>query len=287
MNGTHSSLPERKLSVIVLTFNEEKYIKDCMESLKWCKDLLVVDSGSTDATPEICRRYTDKVVHHPFKNYSTQREWAVSQVTESDWILFVDSDERVTPELAQETQDRLNDPKEDVVGYYIPHKQYFWGKWLRHGECWPCYGMKLFRKDKVRWSGREVHENTSVDGPAGFMKNPLIHIAFENITEIVEKLNRYSTLDARRMYRTGQELYAVESRSYSRLNTFLKRIFAWLPCKSVSKFFFDYIIKRGFLDGKEGFAWAVMQGFYVWLCYFKLWELKRGLVNLPDESDDD
>jgi len=276
-----------KVSAIVLTFNEENYIRDCLESLRWCKEIWIVDSGSIDKTLDICREFTENIVYHPFKNYSTQRQWAVNLPIKTDWILFIDSDERVPPALAQEINHRLAEDQGRIAGYYISRKQYYWGKCLMHGEPWPNYRMLLFQKDRIRFSGREVHEHASVDGPTGFIKSPSIHIAFDNIAEIVEKLNKYATLDAIRMFRTGQELYAVESGSYSRLNTLLKRIFAWLPHKPFFIFVYYYFFRRGFLDGREGFAWTLMQGFYVWLSYFKLWELKQGITHLPDEEADD
>lgn len=274
------------VSAIVLTLNEEKHIRACLESLRWCDETWVVDSGSADRTVDICREFTENIVYHDFQSFSAQRQWALTLPIRNDWVLFVDSDERIPPALAEEIRDHLAEAGQSVVGYYIPHKQYFWGKCLTHGECWPCYGLKLFRKDKVRWSGREVHENTSVDGPAGFLQNPVLHIAFENISEIVDKLNRYSSLEAIRMYRTGQQLYSTRSPSYSYLNNLLKLLFGLLPCKPFLKFAHDYFVRRGFLDGREGFAWAVMQGFYVWLSYFKLWEMRRGIVRLENLNHD-
>lgn len=273
------------VSAIVLTFNEEDYIRDCLQSLEWCDEIWIVDSGSTDRTIEVCLEFTANVVERPFTDFSDQRNWALENLKiNADWVVFVDSDERVTRELYDEIRRRLG--QEPFAGYYLPRKQLFWGKWLRYGECWPSYQLRLFRKDKGKYTRREVHESTLVDGPVGFMENPLIHISRESMSEVLIKLDHFTTLDAIRMYRTGQPLYALEeSVSYSRLNRVYKKLFSILPAKPLMKFLWDYIFRQGFRDGYLGFVWAAIQGLYVFVAYFKLWEFRHGIVPLRPGLD--
>lgn len=268
------------VAAIVLTFNEEQHIADCLASLDWCDEIWIVDSFSTDDTIRTCRRYTDRIAEHSFEGFSAQRQWALDNLPiESDWVLFIDADERVTSELAEEIARETE--RSDFDGYYIPRKQYFWGKWLRFGECSPSYSLRLHRRGTGHYPLKEVHEALKVDGPVGFMSGRLIHISRETMTEMIDKLNKYSTRDAIRMYRTGQELYTTDEESYSRINMALKGIFRKLPCKPLCKFLYDFVILQGFRDGRLGFTWAFAQGLYVFLCYFKLWEMKQGIAQPP------
>jgi glycosyltransferase involved in cell wall biosynthesis len=277
-----------KITALILTFNEEKHIEDCLRSVAWCDQIIIVDSGSSDKTEEICKRYTDLFIRNKFINFSLQRNFALSlDIIRNKWVLFLDADERITPELEKEIKERLSSDPNYISGYYIPRKQYFWGKWLRHGEAWPCYEVRLFVKDKGRYTHKDVHEDLKLEGKIAKMNSPLIHISRESMSEVLKGIDRYSTLEAIRMYKTGEELYVCSSKSPSKINHVMKRIFKYLPFKPFWKFTLDYFIWRGFLDGYEGFSWAVIQAFYVWISYFKLWELKRGIVKLPDEICDE
>ena len=267
-----------KVSAIVLTFNEERHIRDCLASLTWCDEIWIADSNSTDRTLDICREFTPNIAQCPRMDFSRLRDWAlVNLPVRNAWILFLDSDERITPELAREIPERIG--KEPYAGYYIPGRQYFWGKWLRHGEASPYYQLKLFRRDLAHYDGRLVHERTVIDGEVGFLRSQMIHLSRETMEETISKLNKYTTAEAIRMYRTGEELYLTASGSHSRRNQVLKAVFKYLPGKPFMKFFYDYVIRQGFRDGYLGFVWAACQGLYVFLCYFKLWELKQGRVS--------
>lgn len=269
------------VSVIVLTYNEEKRIRETLESLTWCDDVWIVDSYSTDRTLAICREYTDHTVQHKFENFSLQRNWALKNLPlASDWVLFVDAAETVCPELREEILTRVG--KEDgIVGYYVPRKQILWGKWLRHGGLWPNYRLMLFRRDKGRCSDREVHELAVVDGPTGYMQNPITNIFYETAEKMVAVLNYCTTAEALRMYRTGEALFTAAYKSYTWKNQVLKAVFRYLPFKPLFTFLLLYIVRLGFLDGRRGLVWAVTQAYYVYLAYFKLWELKEGVVEPP------
>lgn len=275
------------VSAIVLTYNEEDYLGECLESLTWCDEVWVVDSFSTDRTLEIASKYTTKIVQHPFENFSRQRNWALEDLAISaEWIVFVDSDERITPELREEISGVLGQTPEQVCGYYIPRKQLFWGKWLRFGECWPAYNLRLFRRGSAQFQDREVHESIIVQGKKRFLKSPIVHICRESMSEVVDRLNAYTTLEATRMYRTGQYLYEERSSpSYSRLRAAVKRFSRYLPCKPLLKFIWTYIFRQGFRDGRLGFVHALMDALYVFVAGFKLWELKTGLTSVPEERE--
>lgn len=276
------------IAAIVLTYNEERHLPDCLASLAWCDEIWVVDSHSTDGTLEIARRHTDRIVQIPSSDFSTLRETArtINGLT-AEWILFLDADERITPELAEEIPRRLATEGHIYDAFYIPGRQHFWGKWLKHGEASPYYQMKLLRREAVHFDGREVHEDAIVKGKIGVTTHRMIHIAQESMIESLDKLNRYTTLEALRMYRTGEELYPTERRSYSRLNNVLKRIFSWIPVpfRPFANFFLDYVFRQGFRDGHIGLTWAIIRAIYVWVSYFKAWELRTGRVT-PEELKD-
>jgi glycosyltransferase involved in cell wall biosynthesis len=278
------SLPQKvKVTGLVLSYNEEHHIEECLKSLSWCDEIFVVDSGSSDRTVDIAKRYTDNVVNHAFEGFARQRKWACDKLpVRNEWVIFLDCDERITPELAEEICVKISSSPE-ADGYYIHFKQYFFGRLLRHGET-SFYNLRLVKKGKLFMEDNEIHENMQVEGKTLFLENSIIHISRETISEAMEKINSYSDMEAFRMYRTGQEIYTTTRRSYSLRNQILKHLFKYMPAKPVAKFLYDYIIKLGFLDGYEGFAWALCQGLYVFLAYFKLRELKRGIIKLPDMS---
>ncbi len=268
------------ISAIVLAYNEELHIRECLESLLWCDEIWVVDSFSTDETLAICREYTSNIVQHAFENFAAQRNWALDSLPLSgDWIFFVDSDQRVTPVLREEIRRRLEEEQGQYDGYFLPKLQYFWGKPLRFGGAYPAYEIALFRKGKGRCvESKIVHELLELEGRPGFLKNPIKAIARESIFEHIERGNWYSSLEALRMLRTGQELYTTESESYARIYQLLKAVFKHLPFKPVAYFLYVYLIRQGFRDGYRGLLFAVTEAFYVFTSYAKLWELKNGLV---------
>jgi glycosyltransferase involved in cell wall biosynthesis len=272
-----------QVSVIVLTYNEEKCIRETLESLAWCDDVWIVDSYSTDRTLDICREYTDHTVQHKFENFSIQRNWALENLPlASDWVLFIDAAETVSPELRKEILTRVG--KEDgIVGYYVPRKQILWGKWLRHGGFWPSYRLILFHRDHGRFLDREVHEWAVVDGPTGYMQHSITNIFYESAEKMVRVLNYCTTAEALRMYRMGNELFTPTYQSSRWKNQLLKTIFSWLPCKPLFTFLLHYVVYLGFLDGRRGLVWAVTQAYYVFLAYFKLWELKHGFSDPPED----
>ena len=244
------------VSAIVVCFNEEDNIAQCLEGLRWCDEIVVVDSFSTDRTPEICRRYTDRVIQHEWPGYREQKAFALRQTTK-DWILAVDADERVTAELRQEIQDALNRNGDKYAGYSMPRLVYYLCRWWPRGGWYPDYTVRLFRRERGRWGGTDPHDRVLVDGEVCRLKNPLHHFSYRNIDDHFQRINRYTSISSRELKKKG---------GHWRLSDALLR-----PAVRFLKF---YILKRGFMEGFAGFYVAVSAAVYVFLKYVKLWELE-------------
>lgn len=240
------------LSVVVITLNEQERIRDCLESVKWADEIIVVDSCSQDRTVEIAKEYTYKVYQHEFLGDGPMRNFSIGQAC-GEWILTIDADERISPELRTEIQELLKSPKHD--GYYIPFKVFFLGKWMKHGGFWPEYHLRLFRKDRGRFSEVPAHAKAVIKGKIGKLKNHIIHFTCDNLSNYVAKLNSHTNLIARQ-----------KNRGSSVLKAFLH---AW------ARFLNTYLIKAGFLDGKEGFIVSALLSYYVLIKHLKLWEKKK------------
>lgn len=245
-----------RLSVAIITYNEEEEIKDCLESVKWADEIVVVDSFSTDKTLDICRQYTNKVFQHEWSGYSNQKNYAIN-VTTNPWILILDADERVSERLTKEIKEIL-DKDLGVDGYYIPRKSYFLGRWIRYGGWYPDYSIRLFRKDKGRFEQREVHESVRINGKTAKLKNHLEHYTYRNLSEYIQRMDRYSTLAAMEMVGEGR-------RSGPRNILF----------RPILTFFRMYILKQGFREGIYGLLLAVLYSYYTFLKYVKLWEMRK------------
>lgn len=245
-----------RLSVAIITYNEEEEIKDCLESVKWADEIVVVDSFSTDKTLDICHQYTNKVFQHEWSGYSNQKNYAIN-VTTNPWILILDADERVSERLTKEIKEIL-DKDLGIDGYYIPRKSYFLGRWIRYGGWYPDYSIRLFRKDKGRFEQREVHESVRINGKTAKLKNHLEHYTYRNLSEYIQRMDRYSTLAAMEMVGEGR-------RSGPRNILF----------RPILTFFRMYILKQGFREGIYGLLLAVLYSYYTFLKYVKLWEMRK------------
>ena len=243
------SLP---LSVVIVTKNEEANIEDALKSVADAQEIVVVDSFSADRTVEICRKYTDKVHQQEWQGFARQKQTAVD-FAQGPWVLILDADERVTPELKAEIRDSMAQSR--CNGFYLPRENYFIGEWIRHGGWWPDHTLRLFRKDRGRLEPREVHEKVVVDGAVGYLKNPLRHFTYRSISDFMERMERYSTLAAREIIRKGGRA-GVSS----------------LMLKPGATFIRMYVLQRGFLDGTRGLVLAALYSYYTFLKYAKVWE---------------
>lgn len=245
----------QKLSAIVTCFNEEANIGDCLESLRFADEIVVVDSFSTDRTMEIARRFTDRILQHEFWSHGAQNNWAIPQA-KHDWVLIVDADERVTPALAEEIKALLREPKFD--GYWFNRRNYFLGREIRHGMWSKDHVLRLFRRPKGRYQEKRVHSQVVLNGEAGQCREMLTHHSYRSLDDYMRKIHRFSQGGALSMHERG------------------KRSGIWsMASHSVGRFLKSYFLKRGFLDGTEGFIIAFMEADHGFLKYAKLWELQK------------
>jgi glycosyltransferase involved in cell wall biosynthesis len=245
-----------QISAIVITRNEEKHINDCLQSLSFVDEIVLVDSNSEDQTIPIARKYTQKIFNVEWKGFGETKQFALENASH-DWILWIDADERISTELASEIKFTLeNDPP--FSGYRMPRKAFFLGRWMRHGGWYPGYVVRLFRRDKGRFDSASVHERLHVDGSIGTLHAPILHYTDDSIHHYYEKFNRYTSLAAEELIKHGKH--------YSLLDLLFRPVFMFLKM---------YLFKAGFLDGAEGFQLAVFSSSYVFTKYAKLRELSR------------
>ncbi len=245
------------ISAIVLTKNEEKNIKDCLDSLKWCDEIVVIDDNSTDKTKELAQKVGAKVITHSLdSDFSQQRNFALKQASH-DWIFFVDADERVSDKLASEIQKQLKNTA--ASGFYCKRIDNFLGKWLKYGEIGVVRILRLAKRDSGQWK-RSVDEYWNVTGKLQILKNPLLHYSHQTLTEFLTSINERSTLNAEAFYQEGKRV----------------TLFEWFKPKG--KFIFNYFFRLGFLDGISGFVFAVLMSLHSFSVRVKLYLLwrKRG-----------
>lgn len=241
-----------KISVTIIALNEEKDIGECLESVKWADEILVSDSGSTDKTVEICGRYGAKVFNDAWRGFGAQKNLLGDRAA-NRWILNVDADERVTPGLKEEILKAVE--AGGKAGYYVPRKNFFGRKWIRHCGWYPDYNLRLYRKDRGRFTERAVHESVKVDGAAGRLKNPIEHFTYMDVSDYLIRMERYSTLAAEEMRGRGRRAGA--------LDLFFRPAFT---------FFKMFVLKRGFLHGADGVMLSMLYASYTLAKYAKLRE---------------
>jgi glycosyltransferase involved in cell wall biosynthesis len=244
------------LSVIIIVKNEQASIRRCLESFKWADEIIVLDSGSTDDTVSICREYTAHVQQTDWPGFGPQKNRALERAT-GDWILSLDADEWVTPELRREIERAVAQPQ-DVSAFRLPRLSSFCGRFMRHSGWWPDHVVRLFRRGAARFSDDAVHERVIVNGTTGTLREPLMHETFVDLDELITKMNNYSTLSAQDMQRAGRR--------------------AGLPlavARAAWAFVRTYILRAGFLDGREGFMLAVATAEGTYYRYVKLLLLRK------------
>ncbi len=246
------------LSVGILTFNSENHIEKVLKSVQGIADeIVVLDSGSTDRTLEIVKSFRAKIFYRKFDNFVSQKNHLLS-LCSCEWILFLDDDEVVGEELKREILFLKQKPSCELCdGYYVNRLTNYLGRWIRHAW-YPDWQLRLVKKEKAIWRGGEVHEFLEVSGKKCFLKGFLYHYSYDSISQHLNKVNLYSTLYARSAFNRGKR--------FSILKFLLSPLFAFLR---------RFLLKRGFLDGFEGFVLSVMASYYTFLKYLKLWELER------------
>ncbi len=252
------------ITAVVLTLNEAAHIQDCLASVAWADQRLVVDAGSRDGTVALAAAQGVKVVVHPFRDFADQRNVALSLVA-TPWTLFVDADERVTPALADEVRRVIANPAPDApVGYWIPRHNYIFGHLTQGGGWWPDYQMRLLRGDRARYDPqRAVHELVLLDGPQGWLREPFVHYNYATLAQFRRKQQAYTDYDAQILYQSGAR---------ARPHNFILQ-----PLREFRR---RFITLRGYRDGWHGLRMALLMTYYEWVKYVKL----RRLARAPDAS---
>lgn len=246
------------LSVVTLALNEERNIEACLESVRWADEILVVDSGSTDRTVELARKYTDRVITIEWRGYGPTKNYAL-ELVRGDWVLWLDADERVTPELAGEIRDVLASGDGETAAYAMGRRAFFLGRWIRHCGWYPSRVTRLFRRGMARFTEQRVHEQLVVEGNVATLRHDLLHYTDPDLHHYFSKFNRYTTLAAEDLDGAGR-----------RWSPFDLLVRPWFQFAKM------YLLRRGFLDGMQGFILAVVSSAYVFVKYAKLWERQRG-----------
>jgi glycosyltransferase involved in cell wall biosynthesis len=245
------------LSVIIITRNEAAHIADCIQSIQFADEIIVLDSGSTDNTCEIASGLGARVEKSPdWPGFGQQKNRALDMAA-MEWVLSIDADERVPPELAEEIRSTIASAKNDA--YKIARLSWFGDRWIRHCGWWPDHVVRLFRRDKARFTDAAVHEKVVPHTPPGILRNHFLHYPYANMEALIDKVNRYSSAAAQMMFEKGGRTSVAGIAGHA-LWTFVR----------------IYLIRRGFLDGKEGFILAVTAAAGSFFRYSKLRYLQSG-----------
>jgi glycosyltransferase involved in cell wall biosynthesis len=249
------------LSVAIITKNEEANLARTLESVRWADEIVIVDCESTDRTGEIAQSFGAKFFVEKWKGFGAQKNSAIAKCS-SDWVLALDADEEVSRELAQEIRDLLSgSPAQDA--WFLPRRNFFLGRWIRHGGYYPDRKLRLFRRGSCQFEERAVHETIRSAGPVGDLRGDLLHHAYPTLDSYIEHMNRYSSLGATQAVARGKT-------SAGRL-AFLWNV--WLVPAATFKY--NYLLRLGFLDGREGFLLHLYHSAYVSWKYAKAWEMAR------------
>ncbi len=243
-----------RISVIVIAGMEEHNIAECLESVRWADEIIVVNSESKDRTVVIAKQFTDRVFVRKWEGYASQKNFSLQQA-KNEWVLSLDADERVSPELREEISS-LDFSKAD--GFYIPRRNYFLGKVIRSCGWSPDYQLRLFRKSKTNVTDRKVHEGFTIAGKKDYLKNELIHYTHDSITNTLKKIEEYSTLEAE------------EKVNRIRMNgpkMFFKPLWAFIQ---------HFVMRRGFTDGAHGLMVSIIHAMTKTQVYMKIWEMQHG-----------
>lgn len=244
------------LSVAVITLNEEDRLPECLESVKYADDIVVVDSGSTDRTVDVAKKSGARVFIEPWKGFGPQKQFAIDQCLH-EWVLLLDADERIPPETAEEIR-AIVGAATKYRAYTLARKNFFAGRWIRHGGWWPDRTVRLFRKNAGRMPSKMLHEALEVDGEIGEMKKPIIHYTDRNLQQVIEKINLYSSVGAEELFQKGQNASVAKA-----------------VLRGGWAFFYNYFFRFGFLDRSEGFIIAVCDAVNNFYKYVKLREMRK------------
>ena len=251
-----------KISITLRTFNEEQNLRECLESVSWADEIVVVDSKSTDNTVAIAREFTDRVIVQEWLGHIGQSQFATDH-TSNLWVLHMDADERVSPALRDEILS-LDLDASPYDAYEMPRRHFFMQQWIDHSAWYPDYKIRLFRKDRSRWGGYAPHDEVKVKGLKKKLKYDLIHYIYRDISHFASTKNTYSTLTSQDHFRTGRRARIIDFT--------LRPLYAFL---------YRYVVRLGIADGIAGFTISVMEAHAVFMKYIKLYEIQNKLGRFP------
>ncbi len=272
------------ISIFILTLNEEINIESCLDSVAFCGDIVVLDSFSSDSTVALAEAKGARVVQRQFDNWAAHQNWAMANIKfQNEWVFYLDADERMTPELKLEIEAIAGNSEEQKNGYFVGRTNFFLGRQITH--CYPPVPIMRFFKPKYIRYERLVNPVAIVDGETGSLENRFLHYNFsKGLTEWMDKHNKYSLSEAKEGLKALQKQdpnvsFFSKDRALKRVA--LKNLALRLPFRPFLKFSYLYFFRRGFLDGKAGFTYCVLQSIYEYLIDLKMWELRRIEKGLP------
>ena len=247
-----------KITAIVPTFNEEHNIEDVLQSVAFADEIMVVDSFSTDKTIELAKKHTNFIIQREYENSASQKNWAIPQATH-EWIVLVDADERITPELEKEILATVNSSPTEV-GFWMRRANMFMGQEIKHGSYGRDKVVRLFRKSKCKYEPKSVHSEIMADGNIGWLRNKLQHNTYITLDHHFEKMNRYAWWQAKDLHKKNGSINPFH-----------------LVIKPAFSFIKEYIFLGGFRDGVPGFVLATVESYAIATRYFKQWLLRKNL----------
>lgn len=244
---------------VIITKDEERNIEACLESVRWADERIVVDAESRDRTAEIAGRHGAQVHVRPWAGYGPQKNFGIDQAR-AEWILIVDADERITPELGEEIRAVLKGgPLPEIAGYEIPRRNFFYGRWMKGGGMYPDHQLRLFRKAAGRYDDTPLHENLRLRGRVERLRHPMDHDSMPTIRAHVKKMMRYTTLGAQEKLKTRSTVTAMDIAGHH-VGTIVK----------------TYVLRKGYRDGVHGIIAALFAGMHTFVKYAKAWEALQG-----------
>lgn len=244
-----------QLAAVILTHNEEHNIEACIASLRWCDEVVVFDSYSTDRTVDLAQAAGARVIQHPFEHYGAQRNAALRAVS-AEWVFFVDADERATPELAAEVRQKIGGPQR---GWWVPRHNYIFGRLTRGAGWYPDYQLRVLHRQSARYDpSRPVHEVVILEGEAGYLEHPLIHYNYRDVAHFVAKQERYIQLEARRRLEEGQR----------------PKFHTWITMP-LREFWRRFVTLRGYTDGLHGLRLSLLMAYYEFRTWCLIARLRR------------
>ncbi|MCL4558509.1 MAG: glycosyltransferase family 2 protein [Deltaproteobacteria bacterium] len=242
------------LSVVIVTHNEEDRIRGCLDSVAWADEIIVVDAFSTDRTAEYCRPYTDRIYTRVWDGFIPQKNYALKLATK-EWVLSLDADERLSDRLIPQIKAAIGTADRGCAAYSMPRKTYYLGRWMEHSGWYPDRKTRLIRNGAGVWTGQEPHDTLEVDGRVCRLDGDILHYSFRDLSHHIQKLDYFTDLASSELIKSGRHAGPVDMMIHSS-GMFVKMFF----------------VKKGFLDGVQGFIAACVSAFHVFIKYAKAWE---------------